>query len=408
VDIPDSSGGGTAIDAYCYVDESRQAEGRYGAVCAVSVSASQADQIAQELRAALGELSEFKFNETSDGRQKRAGLKMLEVAFQYVEKGALKIDTLSWDRHDSRHSVAGRDDYANLERMLYHRLVWVILRWPEHRTWYMMFDRQDQIDDKQVARTVNARLRKETQGELSGVFSSTPEILYSQQVDSKDFIFIQVADLFAGLAAYLRDLDPRDYKAGSKATRNRAELIDSLLAWLAAHGIAYFSPGEGIITAKNAPVNFWPYRPQGDYDRCPTRASKTEPRLVICIAESCDEFVYDEYGFQYPRCQLHYSEYRRENEEAERRAEAARLEAEGSHYCERCFSRVTPTEAMMRANQRTWEDEYRHPKCGGLLVQISPFIPEADPTCVDRDLSRKPERERPDVRLDRQSYRDDD
>lgn len=81
---------------------------------------------------------------------------------------------------------------------------------------------------------------------------------------------------------------------------------------------------------------------------------------------------------------------------------------EGSHYCEKCTKRITPTDAMKRVNQKTWEDEYRHPKCGGILQEINPYTPENDRTYAERNQSRSLERQKPNVRLEHQNYNDDD
>lgn len=404
----DASNAGRPIDGYTFVDESKQNEGRYGAVCAVSVSAAHRGAIERELRESLGKLSEFKFNKMSDGDYKRAALRMLDVALTHAKQGHLKIDALSWDRHDSRHDVQGRDDYANLGRMLHHRLVYVLLKWPELSSWHLSFDRQDQIDSRMIAKTVNAAVRRKIQDGLTGVFATYPEILYVTQVDSVDSVFVQLADLFAGLAMYLRELNPRDYKSGSRSKRHRAEVIDALVGWLASHTVPHFIEGQGLIVERLATVNFWPYRPQGDYDRAPTKASSTEPQLVACTATGCDNMFLDQYGLKSALCPTHYGEKQRENEEAEQRELAVEKAHVGSHYCERCFGRLTPTDAMKRVNQSTWEDEYRHPKCGGLLIELDPYEAQPDPTYKERDRSARFDRERPNVKLDRQSYRDDD
>lgn len=398
---------GRPIDAYCYVDESKQNTGRYGGVCVVSVAAEHVNSLADELRAALGELREFKFNEMGDARHKRAALRILAIVLEAAKGGRLRVDTLTWDREDSRHKVVGRDEYANLARMLYHRIVHVLLQWPDRRNWHVIYDRQDGIDDKEVARTVNAKVRQKIRDDLTGVFDSDPEILFSEQVDSKGHVFVQVADLFAGLAVYLRDLDPSDYKSGSKAKRNRGEVIDVLVTWLAVNARPFFRRGEGLITERDTAINFWPYRPQGDYDRAPVRAETTEPRLVACVVDGCDQIVYDEYSLKQPRCPTHYSEMKREQEEAEQRILSAEKVIAGSHYCEQCFTRLTPTPAMKRVNQRTWEDEYRHTGCGGLLIELDPYTAQPDQSYKERDRSIQFERARPRVKLDRQNYDDD-
>lgn len=132
---------GKPVNAYAFVDETKPNDGRYGAVCIVCVRADTAAEIAAELKSALGEVREFKFGRTDDGRMKRAASRMLAVALKHIENGQIEIGTLSWDREDSRNRVEGRDDYENMARMLYHLLVNTVLKWRDAAVWELRHDR---------------------------------------------------------------------------------------------------------------------------------------------------------------------------------------------------------------------------------------------------------------------------
>jgi hypothetical protein len=245
-----------------FLDESKPNTGKHGSVAVLTVDGDVVDEVEARVREALGELRELKFNETGDGRQKRAALRVVEIVKEYADRGQLRIDTLSWDKSDSRNAIADRDDYANIGRMLHHLLKNALGKWSGATQWTLVPDEQDQLDYRKVANTVNAAMASAAGGDA-------PEIILIETAESHESPLVQVADLFAGIAGYLRDLANEISMKPSRSTRARNEILAQLLPWLQSHGFVGYRQGEGIFTERACPINFWPYRPQGGYDALP-------------------------------------------------------------------------------------------------------------------------------------------
>ncbi len=396
-----------AVDGVAYFDETTPNTGEHGAIALVTVEAAHVATIEEAIRKACGDLSEFKFAKMSDGRQARAAIALLDVIFGFADKGHLRIDTLSWDKNDSRHAIAGRDDYANIGRMLQHLLKNALLKWPDKRRWQFFHDQQEQVDFVRVARIANAMLQRKIASLSPDGRRLPPEILSITPSNSKQYPIIQLADMFAGLAGYLRGLNPATFHGASKAGRARLDLLMALLPWMASRTRLRFRIGEGLITERLAAINLWPYRPQGDYDRAPASGlSEHEPVLVQCIEAGCDDVCLDKWGLSAPRCPRHYAILRSAQEEAEIRAERSRRRNSGTHYCAQCATVVVVNDTMKRLNTRTYEYEYRCKICRSVLDEIDPIATSAFPShfevAAEEDAVRPPN-----VHLPRQSYRDD-
>lgn len=387
---------------YAFIDESSINIGRYASTAVVLLRATSLTAFQSEAREALHEVGEFKWNELSDGRQLRTADKLLDVVFRFAKAGDLRVVALSWDKDDARNRVANRDDYENFSRMIFHLVNNAVRATAGVTTIELRYDEQDQVDWINVVRSVNSRLAK-TDNEPK------PEILFLKSTVSHDEPGVQVADLFAGLASYARSRTLADIEGKSKAEKSRWRIIAKIVQWLRSGSPVYFSAGEGIVTERSAPINLWPYRVRGDYDRAPTKASKTEPRLVSCSTTECDGVFLDEYGVKRPLCHKHYAEERGEREAREAAELRHYRQARGTHYCATCALTVVAAESMRCLNPRSYEYEYRCDTCGSTLDLIAGAA-EPEPAAFDRDLEgfrTRPERQRP-TGLGRQSYRDDD
>jgi predicted RNA-binding Zn-ribbon protein involved in translation (DUF1610 family) len=385
-----------------FIDESTINIGRFAATAVVLLKATALDRFRSDVQPALREVKEFKWNELGDGRQARTADRLLDVVFQFAESEDLRVVALSWDKDDSRNRVIGRDDYENLGRMLFHLINNAVRATSGVTTIELRYDEQDQVEWRTVARSVNARLAKTS-------LTPRPEILFLNSAVSHEEPGVQVADLFAGLAAYCRARTLADIAGMSKAEKSRWGIISKIVLWLRPLSPVYFSAGEGIVTERSAVINLWPYRALGDYDRAPTKASKSEPRLVSCSNPDCDGVYLDEYGVKRPLCPAHYAEERSERERIEAAAVRRERQAHGTHYCVNCVATVIVNDSMRRLNQRTYEYDYRCPTCGGPLDALA-GTGEPAPVEFERDLEgsrHETLRERP-PGLSRPSYRDDD
>ena len=64
-------------------------------------------------------VSEFKWSKLRNARYYLCAKKILDLIIQDMFKLGLRVDTIVWDTHDSRHRIIGRDDMANYERMFF-------------------------------------------------------------------------------------------------------------------------------------------------------------------------------------------------------------------------------------------------------------------------------------------------
>lgn len=119
-----------------FTDESNWNTGRFRAVAALSLPASEQAGLERELNRILGRegLRELKWTRVgSDGRATRVADAVFGAVVNAASSQHLRVDVLAWDILDSRHSIFGRDDAENLGRMYHHLLVHVCRQWPPGR-----------------------------------------------------------------------------------------------------------------------------------------------------------------------------------------------------------------------------------------------------------------------------------
>ncbi|MGC9001197.1 DUF3800 domain-containing protein, partial [Caldisericum sp.] len=115
-----------------YTDESASESGRFRAICAISGLSNNLEKLKEELKSKINlyGLSELKFAEVKTHQPKvNCAKDFISVAVDYASRREIRIDVIIWDLHDSRHSIQGRDDKENLERMYFHLLRNVVERW---------------------------------------------------------------------------------------------------------------------------------------------------------------------------------------------------------------------------------------------------------------------------------------
>ena len=380
-----------------FLDESKPNTGRNGSVAAVTVDGDVVDEIESRIQDALGDVRELKFAETGDGRQKRAALRVIEIVKEFADAAQLRVDTLSWDKSDSRNGVAERDDYANIGRMLHHLLSNALGKWDGPLQWTLVPDEQDQLDYHTTARTVNAAMSRDGR--------AWHEILFIQPAVSHESPIVQVADMFAGIACYVRDLTDAIAQNPSRSARARNEVLMSLLPWMQSHGFVGYRAGEGVFTERTCPVNFWPYRPQGDYDRAPVKG-ESDHVLAACSAEGCDEVFVALKPWKIPLCRQHYAAVVQDREDAEQRTRQEEKQRTGSHYCGNCAVTYRETEGRKRFNELTYEHDLCCPRCGEMLTELDPLPYRPEPQRETPRYDREPRR--PDARLPRTNRREDD
>jgi hypothetical protein len=251
-------------------------------VAAVTLGVADAERATRELRDALDEASvaEFKWVKLRTAQTRFAVLRLIDYVLIMVAEEGIRVDALTGDTHDSRHSVPGRSDSRNLRRMYYFLLRNVLgRRWPEECVWEL---RPDQHSDRAASHLGYLGLPEELSEDARRAW-----VRSIRDIESHQEPLVQVADLFAGMAAYSRtsfgvfEQWYGLYSAGSGTPPLGPKLSNSDKERCAVLYEFYRrckeeKLGVGLMHSRGLrtrdpgrPLNFWWYELQGDYDQAP-------------------------------------------------------------------------------------------------------------------------------------------
>jgi hypothetical protein len=220
---------------------------------------------------------------------------------EYCRLGKARLDVMTWDTADSRHAIRGRNDIENLARLYYHLLLSVIKRWPIG-SWVVVVDRDEKVNFNVLRDCLNNCSKIQGPAHLPGIIESTSQLADLDTIknitdaDSEAEPLIQVADLFAGIGRFSREagdecchwlgtignpdqLPLPDLTEGEEGTKDysRSKECRYRLIGEVNRVCKKYRLGVSLETKKRLwtpfpanPVNFWSYKPQGDYDRAPT------------------------------------------------------------------------------------------------------------------------------------------
>lgn len=282
-----------------FSDESGYNTGRYRSIGMVSLPIEIRHEFERNIRTILeqSEVNEFKWNKLKTAKSRFCAKDIIDIVIQYAIDGKIRIDVLVWDTQDSRHKILGRDDIANLQRMYYHLLKNVLNeRWPRKSVWELYPDKQSAIKWDTVTQILNLegfRIEPAEQ-KPDSPFNLWLQINFSinkiEESDSYEKVIIQIADLFAGMGVYSKSkydkyvewnriktgqqlLIPQKASDLSKSDKEKCDVIHHLnkkckdgkmgLSLEKGRCLRTFSPMN--------PINFWPYTPQTEMDKAPTK-----------------------------------------------------------------------------------------------------------------------------------------
>ncbi|MFN8480113.1 MAG: DUF3800 domain-containing protein [Kouleothrix sp.] len=267
-----------------YADETLHNTGRFRGLALITVASKNAERIILEVRQLLqvSSISEFKWSKLRSARERFAALHMLDYMLEKARTNLLRVDVITWDVEDSRHKIQGRSDIRNLRRMYYFLFKDVLgKRWPVEAIWQIYPDESSTNPWSHL-------------GYLTEVWDwNTHEMIFEVNLsdivpsESHEEPLLQVADLFAGLAAYSRNsyetyekwtlLSKEEKDAGkvpnefSKADLERCRILQHFdeqcknlklgVSLKQKRGLRTFNPAR--------PVNFWWYEPQNEDDLAP-------------------------------------------------------------------------------------------------------------------------------------------
>jgi hypothetical protein len=296
----------TTIAHIGFADESHWNTGRFRSLGLVTASVDSLDRLEAELARLLNEsgVSEFKWTQLGGAKERFAAIKMCEFAVSAACDGMLRVDVLIWDIQDSRHNVPGRDDIANLQRMYYHLFRNVLrARWPNDAIWRLHPDEHTALDWEtvrdcleNVSVTVEVERSLFTGGQFRIRLRQEFGVEEIQPIPSDQRPLLQLADLFAGLAAFshekfdeyqkwLQTTSPQAFLFNeaeasidpSRTSRERFTVLKRFdqLCKQRKLGVSLRTK-QGLWTPDpEKPINFWIYEPQHPEDKAPQKAKRS-------------------------------------------------------------------------------------------------------------------------------------
>ncbi|MCB2209551.1 DUF3800 domain-containing protein [bacterium] len=288
-----------------FSDEAYYTSSRYRSIAVISLAKSSLDEMSLDLTKLLldSDVKEFKWQKLRQARERFAALKMIDCVMHYAIQKKTRIDVLIWDVYDHRHIIKNRDDKENFQRMYYHLFNNIFMnRWPRLSTWELYPDENSVINwDKlqefldSAGLEISYQAPLSTQEEFRISLWREFEILNIKEINSKDYVLCQVADLFAGLGVYSylsydkyqswlseqigqkRLLSNRTDKKGfSSSEKNRFVVINYLDKICKSNRLTVgLNSTSGFKTYNpNNPLNFWFYEPQHVKDKAPTASDE--------------------------------------------------------------------------------------------------------------------------------------
>jgi hypothetical protein len=299
------------VTHHAFGDETKWNEGRFRGVGLLTLSAqhsaafeAKAGQLLQE-----SSVKELKWKGLKTARERHAAIKITNLILKGALAGECRVDVLSWDTHDKRHKIQGRDDLENLQRMYYHLLRTVLRkRWPSGSRWGFYPDEHTGIDwakmeDFLGKKSSDAVIENNllTFGQFHQRIRHEFQIEHIDQRSSAKTCLIQAVDIFVGLAVYTRDKGAAFYQwdtdtgvqkdlfetAEAKHAKingtdeERFQLLRGFLKVCRAGKMGVSFVTKKCLHSPNPgkPINFWHYEPQHELDVAPTRKSKQEKNI---------------------------------------------------------------------------------------------------------------------------------
>ena len=271
---------------------------RFKFLSAISGLKSDLDDLSDHLKSILlsNDVKEIKFDGVRTHLPKiKTAKKFFEVAVEFAVNGKIRVDIIIWDLQDSRHSVLGRDDKENLERMYYHLLKNITIRWKIFSCNFYP-DEHSEYDYQKIIDYLNRTKYPREEPNILKLFREKRIKFNFKEVvpqQSHNQPLIQLADLFAGFGCFSREkavefgkwkkqkenrnltlfpLEETTFEE-KKALINRFEILLFIKDLCERNGLKVsLNTNNYLKTYKgDLPINFWHYEPQGDYDKAPTK-----------------------------------------------------------------------------------------------------------------------------------------
>ena len=290
-----------------FSDESSYNQGRYRGLGLVTLNNSNLECTRADVADLVKDsgTEEIKWRKVKNARGRFAAIKLFDYALDAIRRGQFRIDVLTWDVYDHRHSVIGRDDMKNLHRMYYHLFRNVMKnRWPVDAVWHLYPDENNAMDWDSVGEILsNASTRMEIIDDLFSKgalkLSLKRDFRIEQIVPRQSHLepLVQLADLFVGIGVYSRTsfgvfkewnlaesssetlfaLSESDGSEIGGSDNERCSVLRKFEDTLRRHKLSVSLRSSKGLRTRNPTerLNFWWYEPQHEKDKAPTRTKRS-------------------------------------------------------------------------------------------------------------------------------------
>jgi len=199
---------------FAYSDEScYTTSDNFGAISILSFTAEIKSQLESTIFPFLGEMpNEYKWSKFESRNYLDVSKQIFDVLFQYAIHGQLRIDAIIWQTNDPRYPRNQTNSGEKLSVLYYIRLRDMLSkRWGADGHWAIFVDEQGQMNWEELESYLEYASRNKFASTLLGPKYDLNWLLqnhtkYSleklESVSSCDEPFVQIADIFAGMAAY--------------------------------------------------------------------------------------------------------------------------------------------------------------------------------------------------------------
>lgn len=294
---------------YIFSDESGIVHpSRYATIALISGEDNYTKCLNKKLKCVLynQQKDEIKLSKVSSEKHISIAKDFVKMGLAYIAKSKIKVDVICWDKEDSRHKgVRNRCDIQNLIRMYYHGLHSLIRGWGANITnWHFYPDEQSAIDwENDVLSYLRNKMFDFNDYHDLDIFDIDLDKFKlinmrfkSNELSSKQYPIIQLADLFAGIVRMSRE---NGYEFDQWRPKNQMSMFEPVstsneLSSISKNRIPKFKVLDCFkneASRNKLGVNFsenkyfktfnrktnlfiWHYHPQGEYDKAPTKISK--------------------------------------------------------------------------------------------------------------------------------------
>lgn len=183
-----------------FADEAHYNVGRYRGLALVSMRATNAPRFRAEVTSILHQSNavECKWEKVRSAKNRFTAQKLLRWTIDHALSDSLRVNVLTWDTGTSEDQRQGTHHVKRLRNTYVHFLARVVrTRWPDARHWRFYPDEQEALDWRAIEHDLKHIVTREPP-HIAEIGQILPQVSHNEP-------FVQIGDLFAGLAVFSRD-----------------------------------------------------------------------------------------------------------------------------------------------------------------------------------------------------------